>query len=266
MLVYPEIDPVAIQIGPLAVHWYGLMYVLAFLAAWLLLIWRGRSPYWSWSKDEISDFVFYAALGVVLGGRLGYVLFYNLPYYLAHPVEIFAVWQGGMSFHGGMLGVIVAGYLYTRKLGKSFLHSADFIVPVVPIGLGLGRLGNFINGELYGRVSNAPWAMVFPGGGPWPRHPSQLYELLLEGVLLFLLLWLYSARPRPRGAVFGLFLAGYGTFRFLVEFTREPDVQLGFIVGDFTMGQLLSLPMAILGLAIMVWAYKKHGAAPSRPA
>lgn len=266
MLVYPEIDPVAIQIGPLAVHWYGLMYVLAFLAAWLLLIWRGRSPYWDWSKDEISDFVFYAALGVVLGGRLGYVLFYNLPYYLAHPVEIFAVWQGGMSFHGGMLGVIVAGYLYTRKLGKSFLHSADFIVPVVPIGLGLGRLGNFINGELYGRVSNAPWAMVFPGGGPWPRHPSQLYELLLEGVLLFLLLWLYSARPRPRGAVFGLFLAGYGTFRFLVEFTREPDVQLGFIVGDFTMGQLLSLPMAILGLAIMAWAYKKHGAAPSRPA
>lgn len=199
MLTFPQFDPVALQLGPLAIRWYGLMYVLGFLGAWSLLKYRSRAPHWHWTGEEISDFIFYAALGVILGGRLGYVLFYNLPFYMEHPAAMFAVWEGGMSFHGGLLGVIFAGYLFTRKTGKDFLRTADFIAPVVPIGLGLGRLGNFINGELYGRASDVPWAMVFPGGGPMARHPSQLYEFLLEGVLLFTVLWIYSARPRARG-------------------------------------------------------------------
>ena len=256
MLTFPQFDPVALQIGPLAIRWYGLMYVLGFLGAWSLLKYRSRAPHWHWTGEEISDFIFYAALGVILGGRLGYVLFYNLPFYLDHPAAIFAVWEGGMSFHGGLLGVIFAGYLFTRKTNRDFLRTADFIAPVVPIGLGLGRLGNFINGELYGRASDVPWAMVFPGGGTLARHPSQLYEFLLEGVLLFTVLWIYSARPRARGAIFGLFLAGYGLARFLVEFTREPDVQLGYILGPLSMGQLLSIPMILLGLWLIFRADK----------
>lgn len=256
MLTYPHINPVAIQLGPLAVRWYGLMYVFGFIFVYFWLTRRGRDPYWNWNREQVSDLIFYGALGVVLGGRIGYVLFYNLPFYIAHPAQIFAIWEGGMSFHGGMLGVIIATTLYIRKIGKDFWRTFDFIAPAVPVGLGLGRLGNFINGELYGRVSDVPWAMVFPGGGPLPRHPSQLYEFALEGVLLFITLWVYSAKPRPRGAVAGLFVAGYGLLRFLVEYTRQPDIQLGYLVGGLTMGQLLSLPMFLVGVGILIWSYR----------
>lgn len=254
MLQYPHIDPIAFSLGPLKVHWYGIMYLIGFASAWLLASYRARKPGSGWTQDQITDFIFYAALGVIIGGRVGYLLFYNLPDFLRHPWILFRVWDGGMSFHGGMLGVIFALWLYARKLGRSIWALTDFAAPLVPIGLFCGRIGNFINGELWGRVTDVPWAMVFPTGGPWLRHPSQLYEALLEGVLLFVILWTFSIKPRPRFAVSALFLLCYGCFRFFVEFYRVPDPQYGYLAfGWLTMGQILSTPMIIIG-GYALWA------------
>lgn len=258
MLIHPSFDPVALHLGPLQVRWYGLMYLIGF-AAFLLLgrmrIKRAAVP--AITLRELDDLLFYGVLGVILGGRLGYVLFYKFGYYLSHPVEIFFVWQGGMSFHGGFLGVLIAAWLFVRKTGKPWLVVMDFIAPMVPIGLGAGRMGNFINSELWGRATDVPWAMVFPLVDQTPRHPSQLYEFGLEGVVFFILLWLFSSKPRPVGAVSGLFLIGYGCFRFIVEFTREPDDFLGLLTLGLSMGQWLSLPMIIAGIVMFRWAYRE---------
>ncbi|RLA33534.1 MAG: prolipoprotein diacylglyceryl transferase [Gammaproteobacteria bacterium] len=257
MLTAPQIDPIAIQLGPLAIRWYGLMYLIGFFAAWWLGRQRARRAGSGWLAEQVDDLIFYAALGVILGGRLGYVFFYGFDQLLADPLYLLRIWQGGMSFHGGLLGVLVAAWLFGRKHGFGFFGTTDFVAPLVPIGLGAGRIGNFVNGELWGRVSDVPWAMVFPYAGPLPRHPSQLYEALLEGLVLFAVLWFYSAKPRPRMAVSGLFLAGYGGARTAVEFAREPDAHLGFLAGDWlTMGMLLSLPMVVGGLVLMVLAYR----------
>jgi phosphatidylglycerol:prolipoprotein diacylglycerol transferase len=216
-----------------------------------------------WHPRDVDDMLFYGVFGVILGGRLGYVLFYKPMYYLEHPLEVLALWQGGMSFHGGFLGVLVALLLFARRRGKRWLDVTDFVAPLCPLGLAAGRLGNFINGELWGRVTDVPWGMVFAQAGPLPRHPSQLYEFGLEGVLLFIVLWTFASRPRPTGAVSGLFLAGYGVARFVAEFAREPDNFLGFLAGGFTMGQWLSMPMIVAGLALMLWAYRR--AAKAQP-
>ena len=259
MLVHPQFDPIAIQIGPLAVRWYGLMYLIGFAVAILLGRHRIRTePQSGITNRDLDDMVFYALFGVILGGRLGYVLFYKLSDYLAHPLGIFAIWEGGMSFHGGFLGVLVAMALFCRKAGKSWFAVMDFVAPLCPLGLGAGRLGNFINAELPGRPADVPWAMVFPNVDAVPRHPSQLYEFALEGIVFFVLLWWFSSKPRPLGAVSGLFLIGYGAFRFAVEFTRQPDDFLGFLALGWTMGQWLSLPMILAGVAMMVWAYRRR--------
>ncbi|GAA3547101.1 prolipoprotein diacylglyceryl transferase [Zobellella aerophila] len=255
--VFPQFDPIALQVGPLAIHWYGLMYLLGFLFAWWLGNRRASQPGSEWTKEQVSDLLFYGFLGVILGGRLGYVFFYQLDTFLADPLYLFKIWTGGMSFHGGLLGVITAMLLFARKVGKRFFAVSDFIAPLIPFGLGAGRLGNFINGELWGRVTDVPWAIIFPAAGALPRHPSQLYQFALEGVLLLLILNLaWRVRP-PRGTISGLFLFGYGLFRFLVEFVREPDAQLGLYLNMFSMGQLLSMPMMLAGF-IMIWgAYHK---------
>ena len=259
MLHYPGFNPVALQLGPLQVHWYGLMYLVGFASAWLLALVRARKQQPPWSSTEISDLIFYAALGVLLGGRVGYMFFYDFPELLAHPLSLFKVWEGGMSFHGGLLGVLLSMGYFAHKTRKNFFTVMDFVAPLVPIGLAVGRLGNFINAELWGRVTTANWGMLFPGGGPLPRHPSQLYELLLEGLLLFIIIWLFSTKPRPRMATSGLFALCYGILRFSVEFFREPDAQLGFIGWHyFTMGQLLSLPMIIAGVILLILAYRPH--------
>lgn len=256
MLTYPEIDPVAFHVGPLSVHWYGLMYLIGFIGGWGLLTWRVNHSNRGFTAEQVSDILFYAALGIILGGRVGYMLFYAWPDLYAHPLSLFQIWKGGMSFHGGLLGVIIAMWFYAHKIGKSLPEVTDLLAPVIPIGLGAGRIGNFINSELWGRVSDVPWAMVFPNGGALPRHPSQLYEFFLEGVALFLVLWTFSLKPRPRWAVSGLFLICYGLFRFAVEFFREPDLQKGYLAwGWLTEGQLLSLPMVFAGIALFVWAY-----------
>jgi phosphatidylglycerol:prolipoprotein diacylglycerol transferase len=257
-MTFPQIDPVALTIGPLQIHWYGLMYLVGFVAGWWLLMHRSRRPGSEWTREQVGDVVFYVALGVILGGRVGYVVFYNFGQFLDNPLWLFEVWTGGMSFHGGAIGVLITFALLARKFGKRYFTVADFVVPVVPIGLGAGRLGNFINGELWGRPSEMPWAMIFPADRMGvPRHPSQLYECLLEGVVLFAVLWLYSARPRPAGAVTGLFGVGYGLSRICVEFFREPDVQLGYLAGGWlTMGMLLSIPMVVIGFAMIAWAYR----------
>lgn len=253
MLTYPHINPIALQLGPLAIHWYGLMYAVGFLGGWGLASLRARRPGSGWTADQVSDLIFYAAMGVILGGRTGYMLFYDLPNFLMHPWIIFQIWKGGMSFHGGLLGVLFAMWLYSRKVHKPLSELLDFIVPLVPIGLGAGRIGNFINGELWGRVTDVPWAMVFPTGGPLPRHPSELYEFLLEGVVLFTVLWIYSSKPRPPLAVSGLFLILYGMFRIFAEFYRVPDPQYGYLAfGWLTMGQILSVPLVVAGV-IMLW-------------
>lgn len=259
MLIHPQFDPVALQLGPLAIRWYGLMYLTAF--ALFLGLGRYRlnaRPDLGWHKNELDDLLFYGVLGVVLGGRLGYILFYKAGYYLQHPLEIFAVWQGGMSFHGGFLGVLVAMWLLARKTGKPWLAVTDFIAPLIPLGLGAGRIGNFINGELWGRPTDVPWGMVFPQADRLARHPSQLYEFALEGLALFTLLWFFSRRPRPLGAVSALFLIGYGSFRFLAEFSREPDDFLGLLTLGLSMGQWLSLPMVVAGVAMLRWAYSHN--------
>jgi phosphatidylglycerol:prolipoprotein diacylglycerol transferase len=257
MLTYPNIDPIAFSIGPLHVRWYGISYVVAILTAWCLCSLRARkSP--SWSGDQVADLVFYSTLGILIGGRLGSVLFYNLPYYLDNPLEVFMINKGGMSFHGGLLGVTAAMLFFAKKYGKLFFTVSDFVAPVVPLGLFFGRIANFINGELWGAPSMLPWAMVFPDprAGGIPRHPSQLYEALLEGLLLFIILWWFTSKPRPLMAATGLFLLGYGVFRSLIEFVREPDANIGYLAWDWlTMGQVLSLPMIILGVILLVIAY-----------
>jgi phosphatidylglycerol:prolipoprotein diacylglycerol transferase len=262
MLLHPSIDPVALQLGPLAIHWYGLTYLAAFAMFMGLARLRLRhAPYAQlmaqglWSKQDIEDLLFYGVVGVILGGRLGYCLFYKPAYYAVHPLEIFAVWQGGMSFHGGMLGVISAMALFAWQRQRPWFLVTDFIAPCVPTGLAAGRVGNFINGELWGRAADPslPWAMVFPQSGSMvPRHPSQVYQFLGEGLLLFVVMWLYARKPRPLGAVSGVFLIGYGCLRFMAEYFREPDAHLGLLALGLSMGQWLCVPMVVLGL-FMVW-------------
>ncbi len=257
MLTYPHIDPVIFRLGPLAVRWYGLMYVLGFIAVHVLVGYQARKYRLQRLAEQYEDLNFFLIISLILGARLGYILFYNFSYYLHHPTEIIAIWQGGLSFHGALLGLLLGGWLFCRKRGLSFLATADVYVVPVPIGLGLGRLGNFINGELFGRVTDVPWAMVFPAGGPAPRHPSQLYEFLLEGVLLFTFLWVlrifHYRRHWPAGTLLAAFLAGYGCLRIFVEQFRAPDVQVGFLVGHLTMGQLLSGAMVAAGLVLLLW-------------
>lgn len=259
MLTYPNIDPVAISIGPLSVHWYGLMYLIGFTIAYYMMLHRAKQPNSGWNKDQVGDLIFFSAMGVVLGGRSGYVLFYNFDKFLSDPLWLFAVWEGGMSFHGGLLGVALAVFLFARKYKKSFYGVTDFGTPMVPIGLLTGRLGNFIGGELWGRTTDVPWAMVFPKGGPLARHPSQLYEMALEGFVLLAIMWIYSSKPRPTMAVSGLFLVGYGAFRFFVEFFREPDSHIGYdLLGWMTRGQILCVPMILFGAGIIYLAYKRQ--------
>jgi phosphatidylglycerol---prolipoprotein diacylglyceryl transferase len=261
---YPNIDPVFLRIGPVQLRWYGLMYMLSFIIGFFVLRRLAKYRKLNMSTDDLYDLLFYLILGVMIGGRLGYVLFYDLSSYIRDPKSIFAIWQGGMSFHGGFIGVLIAALWITRKKGWDFWGIADLISAAVPIGLGLGRIGNFINGELFGRPSNVPWAMIFPEGGNVPRHPSQLYEALLEGLVLFFILrWFYRKNFR-NGTVFWALLAFYGLFRFLVEFVREPDAQIGLDLGPFTRGQELTLPMLVIG-AIMMIIYMRSGALePSR--
>ena len=262
MLVHPQFDPIALQIGPVAVRWYGLMYLVGFVLFIVLGKLRAkRNMLTGWHPRDVDDMLFYGVFGVILGGRLGYVLFYKPLYYAAHPLEILQVWAGGMSFHGGFLGVLVALWFFARSRGKRWLDVTDFVAPLIPLGLAAGRLGNFINGELVGRVTDVPWAMVFPQVDMLPRHPSQLYQFALEGVLLFVLLWWYAGRTRPTGAVSGMFLIGYGAFRLIAEYAREPDNFLGFLAGGLTMGQWLSLPMIACGVVMVYWAYRRAGKA-----
>jgi len=257
MLTYPHIDPVIFRLGPLQVRWYGMMYVLGFGASLLLVKHQIKKFGFTQLDRHFDNLNLVLIISLILGGRLGYVLFYNLPYYLHHPAEILATWQGGMSFHGGMLGLILGGIIFCRKKRLDFWRVADFYAVTIPIGLGLGRIGNFINGELWGRVTSVSWGMVFPGGGPLPRHPSQLYESFLEGLVLFLILWILKDRQRPLGSwpsgiLLALFLILYGIFRIGLEFFREPDAQLGFLAGGITMGQLLSSLMIVAGIIIML--------------
>lgn len=252
MLQHPQIDPVALQLGPVAVHWYGLMYLLGFAAVWLLGRRRIRQGRTDLTLRDLEDIIFYSVIGVVAGGRLGYALVYKPGHYLSHPLEIFHIWEGGMSFHGGLIGVIVVLLWYAHSRGRHLLDITDFIAPMIPLGLAAGRWGNFVNGELWGRPTDLPWGMVFPYVDALPRHPSQLYQMALEGLLLFALLWWYSSKPHRRGQVSGLFLLGYGIARFAVEFTREPDDFLGLLAGGLSMGQLLSIPMALAGAFILL--------------
>ena len=263
MLTHPNFDPVALQLGPISIHWYGLMYLVGFATVWLLGRYRIAKGDNTVNTKTFEDLIFFCVLGVVIGGRLGYILFYKPGVYLSNPLAIFYVWEGGMSFHGGLLGVIAAMILFARREKLSFLNVADFLAPLIPLGLAAGRLGNFINGELWGRPSNLPWAMVFPlAGDGIARHPSQLYEMLLEGVLLFIILWWFSGKQRKTGQVSGLFLIGYGVLRFIVEYTREPDYFLGLFWGLLSMGQLLSLPMILAGLTLFILSQDKSSHAP----
>ena len=248
-----NIDPILIDLGPIRVSWYGLMYVLGFLASYLLVRYQMKNKDFGVSRLDVENLFFYLILGLIIGARLGYVLFYDLKMYLADPLEIFAVWHGGMSFHGGLIGVLIVGILFCWKNKKSFWTIADLFIVTAPIGLGLGRIGNFINGELYGRVTQVPWGMIFPKGGPLPRHPSQLYESGLEGGVLFLILWFLKDKKLPEGGLLAVFLSFYGLFRFIVEFFREPDPQLGFVLGSFTMGQILCSLMIVGGIVLFLY-------------
>lgn len=257
MLPYPQIDPVILKIGPIQIRWYGLMYVLGFLASYYLVQRQIQKNNDVVLASHVENLNFTLMLSLILGGRLGYVLFYNLAYYLEHPAEILATWQGGMSFHGALIGVILGGIWFCRSRGLNFWRTADIYVVTIPIGLGLGRIGNFINAELFGRETDLPWAMVFPGGGPHPRHPSQIYEFLLEGVILFLILWRAKDRPHPTGMMFSFFMLGYGVLRMFAEFFRQPDTQIGYI-GILTMGQLLSMTMIATGVLIYFMRRKQN--------
>ena len=270
MLVHPQFNPVALALGPVQIHWYGLTYLVAFALFMLLASARARQPQHAnagWTKRDVEDLLFWGVVGVVLGGRIGYALFYKPGHYLANPLEILAVWKGGMSFHGGMLGVILAMVAYARSRGRRWLEVTDLIAPCVPTGLASGRIGNFINGELWGRAADPslPWAMVFPqSGSDLARHPSQLYQFALEGLLLFLLLWLYARRPRATGQVSGAFLVGYGFFRFVAEYFREPDAFLGTLALGLSMGQWLCVPMVAAGVALWAWAGRQSPVLPTR--
>lgn len=273
MLMHPNFDPVAIAIGPVKVHWYGLMYLIAFALGWWLGRLRARDEWRGWSRDNVGDVFFWVALGVVAGGRLGYMFFYDLERLLASPLSLFAVWQGGMSFHGGLIGVLVAMWWFARARGRRFFDVADFIAPLVPLGIAAGRMGNFINGRLWGTPSELPWAMVFhdPRAGEVTRHPSQLYEALLEGLVLFAVLWWFTRRPRPAMAASAVFLIGYGLARSIVEFVRVPDAHLGYLAFDWvTMGHVLTLPMIAAGIVLVVIATRRQerptAPAPRQPA
>ncbi|RAT12238.1 MULTISPECIES: prolipoprotein diacylglyceryl transferase [Lonsdalea] len=279
-LEFPQFDPVIFSIGPVSLHWYGLMYLVGFVFAMWLAVRRANKPGSGWKKDEVENLLYLGFLGVFIGGRLGYVLFYAFSSFVENPLYLFKVWDGGMSFHGGLIGVIVVMLCFAYRTQRNFFQVSDFIAPLIPFGLGAGRLGNFINGELWGRVTtDTPWAMLFPGSrgedmvlaathpewqdilsqyGMLPRHPSQLYELLLEGIVLFIILNLFIRKPRPMGSVSGLFLIGYGMFRIIVEFFRQPDAQLGLFGGIMSMGQILSIPMVLVGLFMMIWAYRRQ--------
>jgi phosphatidylglycerol---prolipoprotein diacylglyceryl transferase len=265
MAVTVNIDPIMVDLGPIRVSWYGFMYVAGFIASYLLVRYQIKKKDFGISKPEIENLYFYLIVGLMIGARLGYVLFYDLKMYLSDPLEIFAVWHGGMSFHGGLIGVVIVGILFAWKNGKSFWKIADLIIVTVPIGLGLGRIGNFINGELYGRVTDVPWGMVFPKGGPLPRHPSQLYESALEGGALFLILWFSKDRKHSVGGLLSLFLVVYGCFRFFAEFFREPDTQLGYILGPFTMGQILCAIMILAGIVLYLYLKGRERYGSSRP-
>lgn len=259
MLSYPNIDPVAFSLGSFSVHWYGIMYLFAFASAWLLGMYRAGKPNAAITRPQVENLITWAAFGVILGGRFGYVIFYHFDYFLDDPLWLFRIWEGGMSFHGGLLGVIAAMYFYARRIKVSYLTLMDFVAPLVPLGLAFGRLGNFIGQELWGRATTSSWGMVFPRDpDALSRHPSQLYQACLEGLLLFVIVFWFSAKPRPRGAVCGVFLIGYSVFRFIIEFFREPDAHIGFDWADFiTRGQLLSLPLLFLGVGLLVWAYAR---------
>ncbi|WP_337012072.1 prolipoprotein diacylglyceryl transferase [Pantoea sp. AS142] len=279
-IAFPQFDPVIFSIGPVSLHWYGLMYLVGFVFAMWLAVRRANQPGSGWKKEEVENLLYAGFLGVFLGGRIGYVLFYNLPLFLENPLYLFKVWDGGMSFHGGLIGVIVVMLIFARRTRRNFFQVSDFIAPLIPFGLGAGRLGNFINGELWGRVDPGfRYTMLFPGSrsedvalaatnpqyqellntyGVLPRHASQLYELALEGVVLFIILNLFIRKPRPMGSVSGLFLIGYGAFRIIVEFFRQPDAQLGLFEGGISMGQILSVPMIVAGIIMMIWAYRRR--------
>ncbi|NMP14864.1 prolipoprotein diacylglyceryl transferase [Thalassotalea sp. Y01] len=256
---FPQIDPIIFSVGPVALRWYGLMYLIGFIFAMVYANKAADKSNGVWSRDQVSDLLFYGFLGVIVGGRVGYVLFYNFDYFLSDPLYLFKIWTGGMSFHGGLLGVLTAILLFARKEKKSFLQVGDFVAPLVPFGLGAGRVGNFINAELWGRETDVSWAMVFPSDPlGLARHPSQLYEFFLEGVVLFFMVYFVNKHTKATGVAGGTFLAGYGAFRFIVEFFREPDAHLGFIFSFISMGQILSLPMVIGGLALIIWGLNQH--------
>lgn len=267
MLTHPFIDPILLQIGPLTIHWYGVMYIIALVCFFFIARWRSNHTYYKQLINQkiLDDILFYVMLGTICGGRIGYVLFYNLPQFLADPLWLFRVWEGGMSFHGGMLGVI-AGMLWVCK--KHTLRPfavLDFIAPMAALGLFFGRLGNFIGGELYGHPTDVPWGVVFPHAGDLPRHPSQVYEAISEGLVLAGFLFIYSIKPRPIMSVSGYFLIGYGVFRFLIEFVREPDVHLGYLAfGWLTMGQILTSPMVLFGCILLFLAYRNNISPVSR--
>ena len=257
MLKHPNFDPVAIELGPMAVHWYGLSYLIGFAGAWLLAQRRCNDKY-GWTRDECTDFVFYGALGAIIGGRIGYVFIYGWERLVEDPMIIIRIWEGGLSFHGGFVGVLIGVFIFARQTGRSWLQVGDFVTPMICVPIFTVRLlGNFVNGELWGRVTDVPWGMVFPGAGDLPRHPSQIYEAGLEGLLMGIILWWFSSKPRPTGAVCGLFVVLYATFRFFVEFFRQPDAHIGFVAFEFlSMGQLLSFPLWIMGFSMLAWAYR----------
>jgi len=256
--VLPQIDPIAISLGPIDIRWYGLMYLIGFACAFWMANRACDKSNGVWTREQASDLLFAGFMGVILGGRIGYVFFYQFPTFIDNPMYLFRIWEGGMSFHGGVLGVLTAIIIYAKRHQRSILSVGDFIVPLLPVGLGAGRIGNFINSELWGRVTDSPFGVIFHNAGPLPRHPSQLYEFALEGVVLFIILILFIRKPKPAGSVAGLFLLGYGTFRFIIEFAREPDAQLGLLTFNMSMGQILSLPMIIIGSGLMFYAYKNN--------
>lgn len=258
MMNYPQIDPIAFSLGPLNVHWYGLMYLIGFALAYLLGCYRAKQPNSGWTNEQVGDVIFYTALGGIVGGRLGYMLFYGYHHWMQDPLVILRVWEGGMSFHGGIIGLLIGVWLFSRRHYRPFWQITDFLAPLVPLGIAAGRIGNFINGELWGRVTDVAWAMRFPHSDGAPRHPSQLYEAALEGVVLFAILWWFSSKQRPEGAVSAVFFLGYGILRFIAEFFREPDLHIGFIAIGLTMGQVLCIPLIGFGAYLFWKAYKSR--------